>query len=184
MKVRGDRELRHLIFGDMHLTPLQMHFLWNILMVLFLHQVQPSGSNPWNLLVHSGYREQSWNSAQSLIGVTQKLDMITLGLTANIKFSWDASNNTLQVRSKTPPQFHATGRNEDGSLNYKTIYEGSNNLSYAAPVTVSKITTYMEGSLNYTRLFAQKHRIGALFLYNHKIYKLLTAENQKKSITI
>ena len=100
-----------------------------------------SGSNPWNLLVHSGYREQSWNSAQSLIGVTQKLDMITLGLTANIKFSWDASNNTLQVRSKTPPQFHATGRNEDGSLNYKTIYEGSNNLSYAAPVTVSKITT-------------------------------------------
>ncbi len=38
-----------------------------------------SGSNPWNLLVHSGYREQSWNSAQSLIGVTQKLDMITLG---------------------------------------------------------------------------------------------------------
>lgn len=23
------------------LTPLQMHFLWNILMVLFLHQVQP-----------------------------------------------------------------------------------------------------------------------------------------------
>ena len=141
-----------------------------------------SGSNPWNLLVHSGYREQSWNSAQSLIGVTQKLDMITLGLTANIKFSWDASNNTLQVRSKTPPQFHATGRNEDGSLNYKTIYEGSNNLSYAAPVTVSKITTYMEGSLNYTRLFAQKHRIGALFLYNHKIYKLLTAENQKKSL--
>ena len=41
MKVRGDQELRHLIFGDMHLTPLQMHFLWNILMVLFLHQVQP-----------------------------------------------------------------------------------------------------------------------------------------------
>ena len=49
-------------------------------------------------------------------------------------------------------------------------------------MTVSKITTYMEGSLNYTRLFAQKHRIGALFLYNHKIYKLLTAENQKKSL--
>lgn len=140
------------------------------------------GNNPWNLLVHSGYREQNWSSAQSLIGLTQKLDMITPGLTANIKFSWDASNNTLQVRTKTAPAYHATGRNEDGSLQYKRIYEGSNNLSYAAPVTVSKITTYMEGSLNYTHLFAQKHRIGALFLYNHKIYKLLTAENQKKSL--
>lgn len=141
-----------------------------------------SGANPWNSLVHSGYREQNWNSAQSLVGVTQKLDMITPGLTANIKFSWDASNNTLQVRSKTAPQYHATGRDENGNLLYKTIYEGSNNLSYETPVTVSKMTTYMEGSLNYTRLFAEKHRVGALFLYNHKIYKLLTAENQKKSL--
>lgn len=141
-----------------------------------------TGNNPWNLLVHSGYREQNWNSAQSLIGLTQKLDMITPGLTANVKFSWDASNNTLQVREKTAPQYHATSRNEDGTLNYNTIYKGSNNLSYATPVTVSKITTYMEGSLNYTRLFAEKHRVGALFLYNHKIYKLLTAANQKASL--
>ena len=93
--------------------------------------------------------------------------MITPGLTANIKFSWDASNNTLQVRSKTPPQFHATGRNDDGSLDYKTIYEGSNNLSYAPPVTVSKITTYMEGSLNYTRLFGFFVKFGGKFSFTH-----------------
>lgn len=32
-----------------------------------------SGYNPWNMLAHSGYREQFWNSAQSLIGVTQDI---------------------------------------------------------------------------------------------------------------
>ena len=45
-----------------------------------------SGQNPWNLLVHTGYREQFWNSAQSLIGVKQDLGMLTKGLTANVKF--------------------------------------------------------------------------------------------------
>lgn len=47
-----------------------------------------SGYNPWNLLVHSGYREQFWNSSQSLIGLTQDLGkLVTPGLSANIKFS-------------------------------------------------------------------------------------------------
>ena len=30
-----------------------------------------SGYNPWNMLVHSGYRQQFWNSSQSLVGLTQ-----------------------------------------------------------------------------------------------------------------
>lgn len=142
-----------------------------------------TGFNPWNLLVHSGYREQNWNSAQSLIGLTQKLDMITPGLTANIKFSWDAASSSLQVRSKTPPQYHASGRDGDGNLIFgNPIYTGSNNLTYETPVHTGSITTYMEGSLNYSRLFAQKHRVGALFLYNHKIYKNTHATTQITSL--
>ncbi|MBD4490998.1 hypothetical protein GUG78_03635, partial [Xanthomonas citri pv. citri] len=32
------------------------------------------------------------------------------------------------------------------------------------------MTRYLEGSLNYNRLFAEKHRVGALLLYNQKIH--------------
>lgn len=32
------------------------------------------------------------------------------------------------------------------------------------------MTRYVEASLNYTRLFGEKHRVGGLFLYNHKIH--------------
>ncbi|WP_368217379.1 SusC/RagA family TonB-linked outer membrane protein, partial [Bacteroides caccae] len=56
-----------------------------------------SGFNPWNMLVHSGYREQFWNSAQALVGVTQDIGKLWKpleGLTANLKFSWDAWNTT------------------------------------------------------------------------------------------
>lgn len=131
-----------------------------------------TGYNPWNLLVHSGYQEQFWNSAQSLIGVTQNLDMVTQGLTANVKFSWDAWNTQLQTRTKEPQQFHATSRDEDGNLIFGSpIYAGSESLTYGASAN-STITTYLEASLNYNHVFAEDHRVGALFLYNHKIHRV------------
>ena len=68
-----------------------------------------SGYNPWNMLVHSGYREQFWNSSQSLIGLTQDFGALwepLEGLTGNFKFSWDAWNTTIQRRSKEPTQYH------------------------------------------------------------------------------
>lgn len=130
-----------------------------------------TGYNPYNLLVHSGYQEQFWNSAQSLIGLTQNLDMITEGLSANVKFSWDAWNTQNQSRTKEPQQFHATGRDDDGNLIYgNPIYPGSESLAYGASAQ-SQITTYLEGSINYNHVFADDHRIGAMFLYNHKIHR-------------
>lgn len=128
------------------------------------------GENPWNLLVHSGYREQFWNSAQSLIGINQDLgDLVTKGLTDSIKFSWDAVNTNTIVRSKTPNQYYAKGRDEDGNLIFGSpIVTGTDELGLSESGSGS-ITTYLEGSINYNRLFAEKHRVGAMLLYNHKV---------------
>ena len=129
-----------------------------------------SGDNPWNYLVHYGYREQFWNSAQSLIGITQNLDMLTQGLSANIKFSWDAWNSQIQSRTKTPIHYYASGRDETGGLVYLAPSSGSESLTYGQDAATS-MTTYLEGSLNYNHVFADDHRVGALFLYNHKILR-------------
>ena len=134
---------------------------------------RPSGTNenPWNLLVHTGYYESFTNSAQSVIGLTQDFGALwepLKGLTANFKFSWDAWNYQSQGRTKTPRQYHATGRDEDGKLIYgDPVVEGSSSLSYSAGGS-SSMNTYMEASVNYSRLFG-KHRVGAMFLYNHSI---------------
>ncbi len=141
-----------------------------------------TGYNPWNLLVHSGYQEQFWNSAQSLIGLTQKLDMVTEGLSANIKFSWDAWNYQIQKRTKEPKQYHATGRDEEGNLIFgNPIYQGTESLAYEHGAS-SKITTYVEGSINYNRVFADDHRVGAMFLYNHKIMRNSYGGDAKTSL--
>lgn len=139
-----------------------------------------SGNNPWNMLAHSGYREQFWNSAQSLIGVTQDIGELwkpLKGLTANIKFSWDAWNTTLQRRSKIDSFYHARGRAEDGSLIYDRndegiwipVHTGDENLSFLIGRS-GTMTRYLEGSLTYNRVFNEIHRVGALLLYNQKIH--------------
>lgn len=144
-----------------------------------------SGYNPWNMLVHSGYREQFWNSSQSLIGLTQDIGALwepLEGLTGNFKFSWDAWNTTVQRRSKEPTQYHATGRDEDGNLIFgNPIRTGSGELGYSIGRD-GTMTTYMEASLNYDHLFADKHRVGALFLYNHKIHTRTQDEDKFKSL--
>ena len=152
-----------------------------------------SGANPWNMLAHSGYREQFWNSAQSLIGITQDIGKLwepLQGLTANIKFSWDAWNTTLQRRSKSVTWYHARGRNADGSLRYDDnnedgiwdpVHQGDEQLSYAIGRD-GTMTRYLEGSLNYNRLFNEKHRVGALFLYNQKIHTKTQAGDSSSSL--
>jgi TonB-linked SusC/RagA family outer membrane protein len=159
-----------------------------------------SGANPWNIMVHTGYREQFWNSAQALLGLTQDIGAIwepLKGLSANVKLSWDAWNKAIQRRYKSPTTYHAYGRADDGSLlfddkngdgEWDPVHSGSETLSYADLEANTERTTYLEGSLTYNRLFGEKHRVGGLFLYNQKVktktgyeidkYKSLPYKNQ------
>lgn len=147
---------------------------------------RPSGTNenPWNLLVHTGYAESFTNSAQSVIGLTQdfgKLWEPLEGLTGNMKFSWDAWNYQYQGRTKTPRQYHAQGRDEEGNLIFgDPIVEGTSSLSYSASGS-SSMNTYLEASLTYNRLFGH-HRLGGMILYNHSIRRTTLGGSETTSL--
>ena len=79
---------------------------------------------------------------------------------------------------KTPTFYHARGRDDQGNLIYDDnngdgewdpVHTGSESLGFAIGRS-GTMTRYLEGSLNYNRLFAEKHRVGALLLYNQKIH--------------
>lgn len=129
------------------------------------------GSNPYLNLNDTGYSEDFWNNAQSLMGLTQDFsNLITPGLKANIKFSWDARNEKTFDKRKSPPTFRATGRDDDDKLILVQNRDGNEYLSIARSNRGSR-TINFEGSLNYDRMFAEKHRVGALFLYNMRSYE-------------
>ena len=125
------------------------------------------GHNPYNLLTQSGYYERFWNNAQSLIGLTQDFsELITPGLTANVKLSFDAQNYNWIRRKKQVQTFTASKRDEEGNIIYTEGNVGQDNLDYSKGNT-GYTTTYIEASVNYNRTFG-KHSVGALFLYNQK----------------
>ena len=123
--------------------------------------------NPYNQLVNSGYAKEWRTSFQSKVEVNQKLDMLTKGLTWKGMISFDANMQYTAKRTKTPTQYVATGRDENGALKYKTVVEGSDVLSEALSNTSNK-KIYFETSFNYNRTFAQKHEVTGMFLYMQK----------------
>ncbi|MGQ1788176.1 SusC/RagA family TonB-linked outer membrane protein [Saccharicrinis sp. GN24d3] len=148
----------------------------------FAGPAEGSGYNPYNLLMQSGYSEEYKNSAQSLIALDQDLsELITPGLKANLKFSWDAFNMNVITRKKAVEQWLASGRDDEGNLIYNQTNQGTETLSFATG-SYGERTIYLEGSLIYNRLFNDVHRVGGLFLYNQKERNVLTASSSEGAL--
>jgi len=124
------------------------------------------GNNPYYSLNSTGYSEDFWNTSQSLIGITQDFSQfVTPGLKANLKFSWDAVNESTLDKRKHPATYYATGRDEEGNLIFHKNIDGSDYLSLARSNRGSR-TINLESSITYENLFSDTHRVGGLFLFN------------------
>lgn len=124
------------------------------------------GTNPYYSLNSTGYSEDFWNTSQSLIGITQDFsEFVTPGLKANLKFSWDAVNESTLDKRKHPATYYATGRDEDGNLILHKNVDGSDYLSLARSNRGTR-TINLESSITYENHFNDTHRVGGLFLFN------------------
>ena len=81
--------------------------------------------------------------------------------------SFDADMKYIAKRTKTPTQYLATGRDENGGLQFKKVVEGSDVLTEKLENSSNK-KIYFETSFNYNRTFAQKHDVTAMVLYMQK----------------
>ena len=141
------------------------------------------GENPYALLTQTGYREIFYNTAQSLFVLTQDLgDWVTKGLTVSIKGSFDAKNENNMGRTKTSPQWLATGRNEAGELEFNQTKIGEENLTYKQ-TNKGYRSVYFEAVANWARTFG-KHDLSAMFLFqqSQKNYVGESANNSEKAL--
>ena len=132
--------------------------------------IPPEGGgavNPYNMLNYNGYSRINRTMAQSLISLTQDFsDIITEGLKVNVKFAWDIDSNNTVTRLYNPNAYWADGRDEQGNLIYRQIQTGSGYMSLSYVYPSGWTTTNFEASATYDRLFADDHRVGALFLFS------------------
>ena len=130
-----------------------------------------SGYNPYNDINVSGYKSKRYVYTQSLLSLTQDFsDLVTEGLKANVKFSWDATNGNVLTFSRNPTYYYLnidTPYFEDGTPNYVARNEGNNYLTMSRSNSSTTVVN-LETSLTYDRVFSGKHRVGGLFLFSYR----------------
>lgn len=138
-------------------------------------------TSPTVLLNETGFLTDRDNAIESLLKIEQELDFITEGLKVTGSISLDNFNNHLTKRTKIPDLFRAIDRNwHTGELmTLKTVVAEPMHFSSSS---YGIRTIYIESKLDYNRLFADRHRVGALFLYNQKDYQRTDAYDELNSI--
>jgi TonB-linked SusC/RagA family outer membrane protein len=126
--------------------------------------------NPYADLTRRGYRTEFKNQLYTNLRVTQDLNMITKGLTANVMVAFDNYNENFIIRSKRESTYfiqNVAGTTSpykaDGSLNLQQTFTSPGNFLGFATERQGNRRFYDEASINYDRGFG-KHRVGGLVL--------------------
>ena len=137
--------------------------------------------NPYSALSDPDYvKNVNYRLFTDLI-LTQKLDFITVGLSATAKFGMTSAYARVSQEAST--NFAKWNINweayDAGNTDIWEIQDNKSNYVWNdkpfsitqnnSPSGVSFIT-YLEGSLNYSRKFSRKHNVSALALYNQRQY--------------
>jgi len=120
--------------------------------------------NPYQAMTQSGIQNSYQNAIRSNLRLTQKLDLITQGLSVAGMFAFDANFDNNLHRGRTLSGYFAEGRDADGNLITRVTREGSENLDFLF-TRYSTRRIYLETSLNYARSFG-RHEVGGLLLFN------------------
>ncbi len=132
-------------------------------------QADSNNRNPYNMLYNQGYRQEWGTKIQSKINLTQDLKFITEGLSVRGSVSFDYDGTAATLRDYWPSLYHASGRDADGNLVFTTTVNGSPEIKdpeFKTNTYLRKI--YIEGALNYQRVFNNVHNVGAMILYMQK----------------
>lgn len=117
------------------------------------------GNTPEVLMTQTGY-EKIWNNKmETNLELVQGLDFITSGLNISGLISFDTYNDNNIKRHKQPELWTAQNyRDSNGDLILRKTQDAT--LMSQESITSGNKRYYMEAKLNYSRIFAEQHRVG------------------------
>jgi TonB-linked SusC/RagA family outer membrane protein len=123
--------------------------------------------DPMNSFYGGGYTSAAENTLNFDLDLIQKLDMITPGLRAKVKGSYNTDYTHAKVRTSSADHYEAIYMPGDSSqIVYKKTGD-ANKLSYSEWNNKAR-NWYMEAALDYSRQFGN-HDVGGLLLYNQRV---------------
>lgn len=128
------------------------------------------GSNPWGMATQSGYSADRHHTIQANFGLKWDLStIITKGLSVSGKFAYDLYYYTKASHTKQFEVKQYLGKvSETGEDIYAVLREGTS-LNYYKYSDGNR-AYYMEGAINYDRMFNNIHSVSAMLLANRREY--------------
>ncbi len=134
------------------------------------------GRNPYALVTQSGYSDQARHTLQSTLAAKWDLsNLITKGLSLNGRFAYDYYNFSGIDRIRNYEIRQYLGKDPVSEEDRYAVVREGGTLGFSKFVADNDRKSYIEGSLNYQRTFANKHDINGLFLFNQKEDSYLAA---------
>lgn len=125
-------------------------------------------ASPAVLLNHTGYITEHNNAVQSNLELKQDFSQWIEGLSFRVLYSFDTYSKHVVKRTKFPDLYYANKRKANGELDLELKVDKK-----ALTITTdaeSDRKYYLESALDYNRVLAGKHRIGALVHYFQQEY--------------
>lgn len=121
---------------------------------------------PYGMLNRSGFRNTMTNQITATLGVEQKLDFITKGMSARVVASYDATSINQQVRQRSYQLYEAKRDpvNPDSVIYEKTGTMTNSTLNDAQAQSQWNLLN-IDASLNYNRSFGL-HSVTGMILFN------------------
>ncbi|MDR1668205.1 MAG: TonB-dependent receptor [Bacteroidales bacterium] len=142
---------------------------------------QGDEASPTVLLNETGFYTDRENTIESLLKVEQDLSMLVKGLKLTGAISFDNYNDHFTGRTKMPALYIAYDRDwNTGELITRQTVEAQN-MSYSSS-SYGIRTIYAEAKADYNTIIKEKHRVGALFLYQQRDYQRTDQTDELYSI--
>ena len=134
--------------------------------------------NPYAMIHRMGTNKRNTSETRADLRVNQKLDFWVPGLEARVLLAYDFyMRNDIQRPGTNPITYEATGRDPISGkliLNRTDNMNGNDTWGYNKQQWGHR-QYYLEAALNYSGIFANKHRVTGMFLYNMTDYSNVTA---------
>lgn len=112
--------------------------------------------NPYIQLTQRGYKTTTTNELRTNLSISQDFSFWSWakGLSAIVRYAYDAVNYDVAKRSRDLTLYEALGRDEAGDIQYKVIDANKQQeyLNYSSSASGNR-SQYFEASLNYDRAF-------------------------------
>ncbi|RZK47538.1 MAG: TonB-dependent receptor [Pedobacter sp.] len=121
---------------------------------------------PYGMLNRSGFRNTMTNQVTASLGVEQKLNFITEGMSARLIASYDATSINQQVRQRTYQLYEAKpDPNDPAKVLYQPTGTNTNSSLVDAQIQSQWNLLNIDASLNYNRSFGV-HDVSGMILFN------------------